>query len=194
MDADDEASHKAAKVEKSRLQAELAGMKARSAGERRELSDEDVRAILEEFDSLLADAGAGKLGADGKQRAAMLIRSLVGGVIEVSFTRLQGRRAFGVGKFTPHLVLSLVGGSEADGNVAMDMAEITVPFRELPRYARIADEVYRLRTEEKLSLAEIGKRFNIGSGNAWGAFAYWHSSRGLEVPFTRKHGRKNSAS
>jgi hypothetical protein len=131
------------------LQAELAGMKARSAEERRELSDEDVQAILRDFDALLADAGADKLGADGKQRAAILIRSLVGGVIEVSFTRLQGCRAFGVGKFTPHLALSLVGGSVVDGNVAMNVPEITVPFRELPRYARIADEVYRLRTEEK---------------------------------------------
>jgi hypothetical protein len=194
MDEDDQVRHKAAKSEKSRLQAELAGMKARSEGERRELSVEDVQAILKEFDVLLADAGAGKLGADGKQRAAMLIRSLVGGVIEVSFTKLQGRRAFGVGKFTPHLALSLIGGSVADGNVAMDVPEITVPFRELPRYARIADEVYRLRTEKGFSFTKIGERLDIGSGNAWGAFAYWHASRGLEVPFIRKQGRKNSAS
>ncbi len=194
MDADDAASHKAAKVEKSRLQAELAGIKARSAGGRRELSDEDVRGILNNFDALLAAAEAGKLEADGKQRAAILIRSLVGGVIEVSFTRLQGRRAFGIGKFTPHLALSLVGGNTADGDVAMDMPENTVPFRELPRYERIASEVYRLRTEDGLSFTEIGKRFNIGSGNAWGAFKHWHISRGLEVPYMRGSGRNKPAS
>lgn len=194
MDAEDAASHKAAKVEKSRLQAELAGMKARCAGERRELSDGDVQAILHDFDALLADAAAGKLGADGKQRAAILIRSLVGGVIEVSFTRLQGRRAFGVGRFTPHLALSLVGGNTADGDVAMDMPEIMVPFRELPRYERIADEVHRMRTEDGLSFTEIGKRFNIGSGNAWGAFKHWHISRGLEVPYMRGSRRNKPAS
>jgi len=60
-----------------------------------------------------------------------------------------------------------------------------VPFRELPRYARIADEVYRLHIEDGLSFTDIGKRFKCGSGNAWGAYAYWHESRGLPVPYKR---------
>jgi hypothetical protein len=190
MDEDDKARHKAAKSEKSRLQAELATLKARSAEKREPISESGVRSILADFDSLLADAATGELGADGKQRAAALIRNLVGGTVNVSFTRLQGRRAFGVGTFTPNPALAVARQGKMGDSMVLNLPVITVEFRKHPRFARIADEAYRLRTEEGLSFTEIGKRLECGSGNAFGAFAYWHTSRGLDVPYTRKRYKK----
>ena len=185
MDEDDRNRHKAAKSEKSRFRAELAALKAQDSREREPISEAEVLAALSDFDSLLVRAASGKYGADGKQRAAALIRDLVGGVVDVSFTRLQGRRAFGNGTFTPNPVLALIRHENMSGSISMTFPPITVEFRKLPRYARIADEVYRLHAEEGLSFTEIGKRFKCGSGNAWGAYAYWHDSRGLPVPYKR---------
>jgi hypothetical protein len=185
MDADERNRHKAAKVEKTRLQAELASLRARSARKREPITEGEVLAILDEFDALLADAGAGKLAGGDKQRAAILVRDLTGGRVDVSFTRLAGRRAFGVGKFSPNPFLALAKRDEMTIESSQPLPEITVAFRELPRYARIAGEVYRLHVEEGLSFPEIGKRFDCGTGNAWGAYAYWHTSRGLPVPYKR---------
>ncbi len=186
MDEDDKTRHKAAKSEKSRLQAELAALKARNSKKREPITESEVKAVLADFDALLADAAAGKLGSDGNQRAAALIRNLVGGVVDVSFTRLQGRRAFGSGTFTPNPALAIGRQGHMDDSLLLNLPSVTVEFRELPRYARIADEVHRLHVEEGLSLTEIGKVFNCGAGNAFGALKYWHESRGLAVPCQKK--------
>ncbi len=178
----DKARHKAAKSEKSRLQAELAVLKAQVADTREPISENEALGILAEFDSLLADAVSGELGGDGKQRASALIRALVGGSVSVSFTRLQGKRSFGVGTFTPSIGLALAKRVRASHSMTLNLPTVSVEFRKLPRYARIADEVHRLHVEEGLSLAEIGRRLNIESGNIWGALAYWYTSRGLEAP------------
>lgn len=185
MDADDQVRHRAAKAEKSRLQAELAELKSRTAVKRGPISEAEVLDLLKDSDSLLEAADSGELGHDGKQRAAALIRDLVGGVIDVSFIRLQGKRGYGVGRFIPNPVSALFGRDAIDRDVVLDLPEITVPFRKLPRNARIADEAYRLRTEEGLSYTEIGRRLECGSGNAWAAYTYWHTSRGLPTPYQR---------
>ena len=116
---------------------------------------------------------------------AAVIRLLVGDAIDVHYIRLQGCRAFGVGRFKPNPVLALAGRTSVNRDVSLDLPGVTVEFRKLPRYARIADEVRRLHVEAGLSLTEIGKRLDCGTGNAWGALAYWHSSRGLEIPYKR---------
>lgn len=183
MDEDDQARHKAVKSEKSRLQSDLAALKSRIASKCEPITEDEVLSTLAEFDSLLDNAASGSLGADGKQRAVALIRDLAGGVVDVSFTRLQGRRAFGVGTFTPAPVLALAKRRNVDDAIMLKLPTLSVEFRKLPRYARIADEVYRLYTEEGVSLTEIGTRFDCGSGNAWTAYAYWHESRGLPVPY-----------
>lgn len=183
MDAEDKMRYKKAGVEKARLRAELASLKARNNRERKPISEEVVMMALAEFNTLLSNAGLGNLGADEKHLVAGLIRDLVSGKIMVSFTRLRGRRAFGVGTFTPNPNLALSRRHDVDAAVAWDFPVISMEFRKHPRQVRIADETYRLYTEEGLSFTEIGKRFECGSGNAWLAYAYWHTSRGLPIPY-----------
>ena len=193
MDAYDLSRHKRAKTEKTRLQAELAALKSRQDKVRPPITPEQVKDILNSFDALLADAGAGKLEAEGKQRAAALVRSLAGGRVEVYFRRLKNRRrAFGFGRFRLHLVPALAGQVDVNQDLSLELPEIEVEFRELPRYARIADEVHRLY-DGGMSMSEIGRKFNCGSGNAWGAYAYWHEERGLETPINREGMRDRRA-
>ncbi len=191
MDKDEQDRHRKLKADKSRLMSELVTLKARSSEKHEPITETEVLSILSSFDSLLDDAGTGNLGGDSKQQAAALIRDLVGGTVTVSFKRLQGRRAFGVGTFTPAPVLALARHHKnVNGATTLSLPATTVEFRKLPRYARIADEVYRLHMDEGLSFTELGKRFKCGSGNAWGAFAYWHESRGYPVPYKRDRYRK----
>lgn len=195
MDEDDLARYRAVKLEKSRLQAELATLKAQVDEKREPISEAEVRAMLAEFDSLLIAAGSGELGRDEKQRAAILIRNLVGGVVDVSFARTLGGRAFGVGTFTPNPGLAFARQeNRVDDFMVLNLPVVTVEFRKLPRYARLADEAYRLRTEEGMSFAAMGKKLGCGSGNAWAAFAYWYETRGLVVPNVRAKRKKRSAS
>ena len=152
--------------------------------------------ILSRFDEMLANAGDGNLGAEGRQQAAALIKALVGGRIVVTFDRLHGvRRAWGRGRFTPAIMTAIRQDGGVNTGVDINLPEIDLSFRELPRYARIADEVYRLyHQEEPMTMTEIGKRFGTNSGNVWLAYKFWHESRGLPVPMKRpgvqaKHNR-----
>lgn len=167
------------------LEAELAMLQSRVRSNRQSITKEQVMSLLRDFDAVLVDANAGKLGPEGKQRATVLIRLLTGGKIIISFTRLKDRRrAFGVGRFTPRPIAALVEDGRVNRGVVIPFPEVQLTFRELPRYARIADEVYRLYTDG-MSMTEIGKMFNCKSGNVWEAYAFWHTSRGLEVPIKR---------
>ena len=187
LDDDARQRHKQATMEKARLKSQIATLKERRSQDCRPVTEEEVRAILADFDQLLQAAGENKLRADGRQRALSLIRVLVGGHIEVSFERVFGvRRAFGRGRFKPALLAAINQQRKLYGDGAPEEEWVEVSFRRLPRYARIAGEVYRLHVEEGVPLSEIGKRFQCTAGHAWGALAYWHESHGLEVSYKRE--------
>ena len=144
--------------------------------------------LLSDFGQVLENASSGKLGGEeSKHQAFALIRALTGGRITITFKRLHGRRrAFGQGTFRPMIMEAVRRHGGAATGVNVELPEVAISFRKLPRYARIADEVHRLHHEEGLSMTEIGKRFGTTAGNAWAADAYWHEERGLPIPYKRE--------
>ncbi len=176
------------RVEKTRLRAERESLKRRRREAREPLSRERVVELLADFVRVLENASSGKLGGEeGKHQAFALLRMLTGDRIMITFKRLHGRRrAFGQGTFMPMVMEALRRHGGASTGVDIELPPVEVSFRELPRYARIADEVHRLHHEEGLSMTEIGKRFGTTAGNAWAADAYWHEERGLPIPYKRE--------
>ena len=189
MDKDEEKRYQGFRAEKSRLNAEREGLLSRQNQARDPVTRDEIAGVLANFTTLLTDAGNGELGGvEGRNRALALLDILVGGRIDVFFDHLHGRRkAIGRGRFKPALMEAIRRHGGVATGVELDIPEVEVSFRELPRYARIADEVYRLYDEGRgLTMTEIGKQFGTTSGNAWAAYAYWHEKRGLPTPIKRE--------
>jgi len=176
-------TYQALRVDYTRETAEGEALKNRQRQARVPITREEVVRVLAKFDTLLRDAGDGKLGgADDRDRAFELLKTLVGGGIEVFFDYLPNGRAIGRGRFKPMVMEALRQHGAINTAVEIDLAPVEVTFRDLPLYARHSDEIYRIRHEEGLTWRAIGKRVGLAEGNVIRAYAYWHESRGLPVP------------
>jgi hypothetical protein len=180
---------RAAQIERATLQSELT--KLRHTETRPPVKAEEVRQILADFQGLLTDGAAGRLGPEGVHRSAAVFRKLVGGKVEVIVEERPGRqRAVVRGRFTPQLLATAVESGDLQRVPAeIGSGEVEVWLRPPPRLDAIAPEVRRLYEEERLGFRAIARRLGIGCGNIYQSYHRYYAMQGLPVPACRPRGR-----
>lgn len=184
---------RAAQVERSSCQVELARRKERASG-CKPITAEEVRQVLANLNSLLQQGASGELGREAIYRAADVFKRLVGGVVEVLVEVRPGRKRSVVrGRFTPQLLATLV---EVGGITSIPEKSpppsVEVWLRQPPRLDAMAAEVRRLYEDEGLGFRAIAKKLGIGCGNIYQAYLRYYEMQGLPVPPRRPRGRPHS--
>jgi site-specific DNA recombinase len=181
---------RAAQAERTGVQLELARLK-QAAGDRREVTGDEIHRAVGDFAEVLAEAAAGRLGEEAVYRASAVFRRLVGSKVWVEVgPRARRKRPEVRGTFTPAL---LDAAAEAVGIPALTSdaysGPVTVWLRRPPMDARGA-EVRRLHEEEGLSFVKIGRRLGTSSSPAFRAYHRYYEVSGEPAPPSRsKRGR-----
>lgn len=176
-----QAERAAARHELSRLQQVLTNTTAT-------VTPDVVRQTLADFETLLMDAAAGKLGPEAVDKAVMVFRRLVGGRVWVHVEQRPHRKRTNIkGVFQPHLIRGVretVGQAHHDSEPS---PEVSVWLRQPPRLDAIAERVHELIDIEKLSHRATAKQLQkeghrVNSGNVWYSYRRWYEMQGLPVP------------
>lgn len=180
---------RAARAERNGVRETLAGVRKSLEQSTRTLKPYDVEQILNEFDQLLIDGAAGRLGEDSIYQALSVFRELTGGRIMVQVEPRPGRKQTNVrGLFRPRL-LQLVRkrANVASGDDDPDGKQVEVWLRKPPRKDLLAPRVHQLIDQEGMSfraaekvLREEGHQIN--SGNVWQMYERYYEMKGEPKP------------
>ncbi len=191
---------RAARLERSTKQAELARLQANFASGSTVITPEQVRAELSDMTSLLTNGAACKLDEDTVNLAAEVFRKLVGGRISVKVQVRPGRKRMTVvGSFVPQLLKTAEGRLSAQrSSTAMASDEITVWLRKPPRVDELAPRVHELIDLENLSFRDAAKVLQaeghkINSGVVYQIYARYYEIIGKPMPkrpYNNGHGRR----
>jgi hypothetical protein len=146
---------RAAQIQRSELQAELARLERQLKQDRRLIGPNEVRQILHNFRLLLERAAAGLLGDDLVYRAAYIFKLLVGGRITVYVEQRPRRKRTAVrGRFVPRLLHAVADRLSMSTDGADESAEVEVWLRPPPKCDQLAQRVHELVDGRGLSYGE----------------------------------------
>ncbi len=190
----------AAQQDRAALQLDVASIEKRIKRRESPITAEQVRDVLQNFTTLLANGAAGLLGDDVVYLAGNVFRQLVSGRIDVHVERRPARsRSNVIGVFRPNLIAAIGGAIDA-GPAADSNADRTVPvwLRKPPLRDQLAERVHRLIDVEHHTYRSAAKvlqaeSYKVNSGVVWQIYRRYYEMTGKpmpEVPYNNGHRRQ----